>query len=775
MLRSCLPLLLTAGLAGADLSGQYAWSQVRTDGGGWVTGMVIHPTEAGLMYVRTDVGGAYRWDAAAGRWHQIMAAGRGLPAGVGGGVEAIAVSRLAPGTVLMAVDGGIMRSLDRGATWSVATGTTAIDMGPNSEYRWYGERLAVDPQNAQVVWFGSRAEGLWRSTDGGASFSKVAAVPVGLKERKSDGGESNGVAIGVSWVVIDGAGGTTAGRSSRIYAGVAGAGIWRSLDGGTTWAAMTGADAPSTGAIPSDAELAPDGTLWLTAKSNWWTSGASLVKADGGVWRWNPATATWTAFTPAGGAASYSEIAVDPTTPTRVIVSDQAFTTYVSTNAGTSWSYRSANSSTWSAPEAPWIGVTTAVDELWRKWSSPGALCFDPAVSGRLWYAEGFGVWSTDNATANPVVWTNRAQGIEEEVAFAAVHPPGGALVTATADLCGFHHDDGTALPPGGRILTQAFSTTTSLVYCQSTPTFMAAVSLNHHQHWPNFSGTSSDGGRTWTRFPSIANGTHPSALAYGTIAIAANNPQKMAWAPWNYGALHYTTDGGATWTKGVIAGTADTLWDLHYGSSWANSNAVVADGAAADTFYAYSRSYGDFYRSTDGGATWTLRSRNQGTLDWAEGEGGMVQVPGRAGHLWFAAAPHSQPYSWYGKGLWRSIDGAASWQEIAAVEDARMVAVGKAAPGASYPTIYAHAVVGGVEGIWRSIDQGATWDRLTMHAKPLGLLDSIRCIAGDWNTFGRVYVGFGGNGFAVGEAVVANQPPAISAIAASPATLVLP
>src|SRR5213076_947243 len=47
------------------------WKSVKFGGGGYVSGVVFHPTTANLLYARTDIGGAYRWNQAAASWVPI--------------------------------------------------------------------------------------------------------------------------------------------------------------------------------------------------------------------------------------------------------------------------------------------------------------------------------------------------------------------------------------------------------------------------------------------------------------------------------------------------------------------------------------------------------------------------------------------------------------------------------------------------------------------------------------------------------------------------------
>ncbi|NJO83935.1 MAG: hypothetical protein HC828_14875, partial [Blastochloris sp.] len=113
----------------ADLSNTYTWKPIEIGGGGYVTGLVVHPSEPGLVYARTDVGGVYRWDEATKRWAQLLYADR-VPTVLDTDyeVESVAVSKTNPNVVFIAGGadstsatsgtGRILKSTDRGQTWT---------------------------------------------------------------------------------------------------------------------------------------------------------------------------------------------------------------------------------------------------------------------------------------------------------------------------------------------------------------------------------------------------------------------------------------------------------------------------------------------------------------------------------------------------------------------------------------------------------------------------------------------------------------------------------
>ena len=89
----------------------YVWRDVVIGGGGFVTGIIMDPHQKGLMYARTDVGGAYRWDDTAHRWMPITD-WLGMADASLTGIESIAVDPNDPQRVYVAA--GIYERGQRG-------------------------------------------------------------------------------------------------------------------------------------------------------------------------------------------------------------------------------------------------------------------------------------------------------------------------------------------------------------------------------------------------------------------------------------------------------------------------------------------------------------------------------------------------------------------------------------------------------------------------------------------------------------------------------------
>jgi xyloglucan-specific exo-beta-1,4-glucanase len=120
---------------------------------------------------------------------------------------------------------------------------------------------------------------------------------------------------------------------------------------------------------------------------------------------------------------------------------------------------------------------------------------------------------------------------------------------------------------------------------------------------------------------------------------------------------------------------------------------------------------------------------------------------PNAEGDLWLAD----------GNAVYRSVDSGATWTKLAQfasimgsnpwadVQGATVVALGKAAPGATYSAaVYVVGVVNGVWGVYRSDDAGVTWVRFNDDAHQFG---GIGVMAADQNLYGRIYISGTGRG----------------------------
>ncbi|GCE20574.1 RICIN domain-containing protein [Dictyobacter kobayashii] len=697
----------------ADISQSYNWNQLKIGGGGWITGIVAQPTTPGLLYGRADVGGLYRWNESTQTWTQLFVAGAvPNPTPSDYNVESVAVSKTNNQLVYAAVGitynfttdtpaGRILKSTDQGRTWT--DNGQRWKISGNSDNRQESERLAIDPNNENVVYFGSRNMGLWRTTDGGNTWSQISSSMVPVVYTQGDNSPA-----GIKFVVFDPTSGTTNGRTNIIYAGVTGSGIYESKDGGDSWTNIY----PTTSEIEA-ADVGSDGNAYFSV-------------TDGHLQRYTPSTNTWKDVSPSGNP-NYLTVSVDPFNPQRIIVGTSPVSgghLWRTTNGGASWD--TLNVSLASA-DIPWI---TNTDE--GNWLSVGNIIFDPQVPDRLWFGQGTGVWRADGLSGSTITWNFVSKGIEEMVSTDIVAPPGGQPVNTNWDRQGFYHANPDQYPQK-ELVNDKFSSGWDLDYSGNNPQFLVATISDHRFINPDYSGYSTDGGQTWTPFSATSTSNDRFA---GDIAVSATDTNNIVWLP-TYGRNPYvSTDRGASWHELTSFNGVTGLHVQYYLSQLK----LLASDKVDGTFYIYSSS-GAFYRSSNSGQTWEKAAGAPagGSDAWVFSQ--IHAVPGHAGSVWASTAQGGLAYT---------EDKGDTWTKISAVQESHSFGFGAPLPGSSYPTVYANAKINDQWGVWRSSDKGVTWDLVS--ANPLGIYDVINVVNGDMNIPGRVYVGFTGNGFVYGD-----------------------
>ena len=487
----------------------YVWKNVQVSGANaWVTGIIAHPRQKGLYYIRTDVGGCYRWDVKKAVWiplNDFIPFSKRLYFGG----ESIAIDPSNPnllyyagGTWTYGGNGTIFKSTNQGATWK----KLAIDvpMGGNEGLRWAGERLAVSPSNSKIVLFGSRTKGLWRSADAGATWANSPGIPVANNN------------IGVQTIDFDKS------APGKVYAGVSSKGVYQSTDYGKTWAFIGGDTSPRHVLVSSD------GTLWHA-------HGSGISKYSGGA---------WTDYA-VGGKDIYDGLAINPKNANDVLVSKGEATSSVlwrTLDGGATWTRKGL---TWN-PTVRW----------WHPGNSMtiSNLVFDPFDSNIVWADNSV----TTDINAPLIHFDYVPGGHEEDCVSCAVTPPSGTeLFTGIMDVDGFAHDNGLDAYPT-RTLGGGIGYTLSIAYEESNPSNMIRVGSHNFQGGGHVA-KSTDNGRHWISVPfphdlitlscamSATDGNNVvvmcGAKTNGDLGLHSWKPMDAV-DPWRF-----TTDGGTTWS----------------------------------------------------------------------------------------------------------------------------------------------------------------------------------------------------------------------------------
>lgn len=672
------------------------FGSVAIGGGGYVTGIISCPTRTNLFYARTDVGGAYRWDEPTQSW--IPLSDWNSPSQLSyQGVESIALDPQSPNRLYLVVGTSywnngitaILCSTNYGTNFTVVDVTSLFKANGNGNDRNKGEELAVDPNLGSILFCGSRANGLFQSTNYGATWNAVSSF----------NGNLNLGTDSISFVKFAPQSSTSGNATRRIFVGVfrTGNNLFVSNDGGGTWSAVSGSPAA---AVPERCELANNNLLYI----------AYGTGTNGCLMSYNVTNQAWGNCTPGGVAQTYGAISVCATNPNLMIASTFSVwkyqsqwgaygdKIYVSTNAGAAWNDLYANNLiNMDANGYNWI-VGSAIG-----WA--GSTLMDPFNPNRIFCPFGGGMFITTNLNsgASVATWKYTVKGLEETVPITFLSVPGGPLVSSLADVSGFVHTNILSVPYNKIPQASGFACATKL-----TNFIVQAVNgggFNYSLGLPV----------AWTPFAST-----PPGLTNGTPAVSADG-HTVLWDTTANGtnACYATTNLGVSWT----ACTGLTFRCQPQG-----------DPVNPQKFYAYNSGDGYLYVSTDGGLTFASAG--------SAGTGGQARfalAPGLEGHIWIARN---------GNGLQYSTNSGATFYS-AGVTEADAVSFGKASPSASYPTLFisGRPTSSSTVGLYRSTDQAANWLRVNDNLHQYGGLGNAGIIEGDKNVFGRVYLSTAGRG----------------------------
>ncbi|WP_200303064.1 cellulose binding domain-containing protein [Streptomyces adelaidensis] len=541
---------------------------------------------------------------------------------------------------------GLWRSTDSGVTWSQVTdfpnvGNYVQDASDTSGYAsdnqgivWvtFDETTGTSGNATKSIYVGvaDKDNAVYRSTDAGATWSRVAGQPTGYLAHKGVLDATNGHL----YLSYSDKGGPYDGGKGRLWRYATATGAWTDIS------PVAEADT-YYGFSGLTVDRSDPGTVMATAYSSWWPDTQIFRSTDSG--------ATWTK------AWDYSSY------PNR----SNRYTMDVSSSPWLTWG---ANPS---PPEqAPKLGWMTEALEI------------DPFDSNRMMYGTGATVYGTENLgnwdsggqfTIKPMV-----QGLEETAVLDLASPPSGApLLSALGDIGGFRHTDLTKVP-SMMFTSPNFTTTTSLDYAESNPNTVVRVGdLDSGPHI----AFSTDNGANWFA------GTDPSGVSGGGTVAAASDGSRFVWSPDGTG-VQYATGFGTSWSasSGIPAGAIvesdrvdpKTFYGFKSGKFYVStdggatftaSSATGLPGGDSVRFKALAGVKGDvwlaggatdgaygLWHSTDGGTTWTKLSN----VEQADTIGFGKAATGASYQTLYTSAKIGGV-----RGIFRSTDKGATWTRI--------------------------------------------------------------------------------------------------------------
>lgn len=393
----------------------------------------------------------------------------------------------------------------------------------------------------------------------------------------------------------------------------------------------------------------------------------------------------------------------------------------------------------------------------------------NPHNKEAAWFNSGTGVFRTKNLTADKVVFEDWCDGIEETVHLNVYSPNGGPVqaIDIVGDLGGFAFRDLTKPcrnsfddKNGNRYITCL-----NADYSETHPECFVATARG------NWTGQTKGGlvmtknaGETYERLSmpfglsekidELSHRIEQPNTNSGWVAMSPNCENIV----WTVGdrflvtadAAVVSNDGGQTFKKCVIYDKTGNLVEDDRGFK------VFSDRLRNHLFYGFGEA-SQFYVSRDGGNTFCEKSLPEGfpEVEFHKIDGAnKAEVrgdAGRSGVFYMALQEH---------GLWKLSYNAETdaWRAKRLTKDKEVVyavGLGVRTPSGAYlgedKAIYIAGTIGNEYGFYRSFDDAGSWERINTKKQMFGHIISID---GDSRTFGRFFLATGSRGLIYGEQV---------------------
>lgn len=486
---------------------------VPIGGGGYICNISIS-NDGVTKLCRADTYGAYKKNLVTGLWDQLVTEQRGFSGTFLDGVYEIAVAPTNANIIaLYWTDGNVWRSTDGGATFTKLSNWVTSAVSSNGgglsfvRNRLYGPKIVFHPSDPDTLYIGTINNGVrFCSNFTKASPTFTSCTGITAASAATD------YALAYAQ---DG---------SKVFVNSFGQGMFSASGGTSSFSAMT------AGGVTSAAHIATDssGNLWGCDESS------TLYKWNGTSWS--------TIGSGTHGLPTILAIAPDPNVTNRIVLYGDGGYVAVSLNSGSTWPTTGLHGSRVASGIQPtWVANDIGTSEVFMSGSN---IVPDPSQNNMFWLGEGIGPWvgspTNNNSAFN---WNASMAGIEQIPVNDIIAPLNNSTPTVFGwDRPAFFIADFNSYPSA---VVPSYNTASIVAawagdYASSNGTTMLGLMYSAFGSYIDVSGISSDGGVTWTKFSNsplqvsvIASAQSTSSTNVLTFAsVPANVKQGMiAWS----------------------------------------------------------------------------------------------------------------------------------------------------------------------------------------------------------------------------------------------------